>query len=198
MYNITFVSATSGLARWDNPRDLISYEDYRMSLIILEAVIQPIVVVVGIPSNIISCVVFWHQGLGDRMNVCLLALSLVDLCLLLVSVVFISGYYLEQIDPVTYSSLFDFLLAFVSGVTLGFRSASGCITMVIAVERCLCVVFPLKAASLISSRNMAVIMVFIVCLNQVTFFEFLKCSELEDEHLLNREEMSTLVKEKTF
>ncbi|XP_025082457.1 uncharacterized protein LOC112557042 [Pomacea canaliculata] len=149
---------TSGFAPWDNPRDIMSHQDYLTVVFILQAVIQPVVVVVGVPSNIISCVVFWRQGLGDRMNVCLLALSLVDLCLLLVSVVFSVCYYLGQVDPADYGSLYDLLLAFFSGVYLAFRSASGCITMVIAVERCLCVVFPLKAAYLISSRNMAVIM----------------------------------------
>lgn len=33
---------------------------------------------VGIPSNIINCVVFWKQGLGDRMNLCLFCLAVSD------------------------------------------------------------------------------------------------------------------------
>ncbi|XP_025089797.1 uncharacterized protein LOC112561487 [Pomacea canaliculata] len=170
MNNTECGSDTCGFAPWDDPRDIMSYKDYLTTLFIVQNFLHPVVVVVGVPSNIISCVVFWRQGLGDRMNVCLLTLSLVDLCLLLVSLVYSVGYYLGQLDPVRYGGLYDIILAFAAGVYLGFRSASGCITMVIAVERCTCVVLPLKAASLISSRSMAVIMVCIICLNQVAFF----------------------------
>ncbi|XP_025080461.1 uncharacterized protein LOC112555905 [Pomacea canaliculata] len=169
MNTTTCVSASCVFAPRDHPGDILSYKVYLTVLFVLQCVIEPVVVVVGVPSNIISCVVFWRQGLGDRMNVCLLALSLVDLCLLLVSMVFSVVYYLGQVDPVKYGGLYDLLLASFTGVCLGFRSASGCITMVIAIERCLCVLFPLKAASLISSFNMAVIMVCIVCLNHLAF-----------------------------
>ncbi|XP_025101695.1 uncharacterized protein LOC112568577 [Pomacea canaliculata] len=168
MYNTT--SDSSNFSLWNSAHDIKSFNEYIVTMLVLHCVVKPVVVVVGVPSNIISCVVFWRQGLGDRMNVCLLALSLVDLCLLLVSVVFTVGYYLEQIDSVNYSGLYAFLLAFLYGVNQGFRSASGCITMVIAVERCLCVQFPLKAANLLSSYIMIVIMVCIVCFTQLGFF----------------------------
>ncbi|XP_025100080.1 uncharacterized protein LOC112567600 [Pomacea canaliculata] len=171
MNNTTFKTASPSSARWGNSLEILSMQDYQLTLFVLHCVVKPVVVVVvGVPSNIISCVVFWRQGLGDRMNVCLLALSLVDLCFLLVSMAYSVGYYLGQVDPVRYGGVYDLLLAFIAGVNHGFRSASGCITMVIAVERCLCVVFPLKATSLISSRNMAVIMIFIVCFTQIGFF----------------------------
>ncbi|XP_025116134.1 uncharacterized protein LOC112577299 [Pomacea canaliculata] len=160
----------TSLIPWDNPHDLLSHRDYLLAAFILSCVVKPVVVAVGLPSNIINCVVFWRQGLQDRMNVCLLALSVADLGLITVTALFSVSYYLEQIDPVTYEGLFAYFQTYIAGVGQGFRTASGCITMVIAVERCLCVMFPLKAASLISTRNMSVVMVFIGCFSQVAFF----------------------------
>ncbi|XP_025097939.1 uncharacterized protein LOC112566161 [Pomacea canaliculata] len=44
------------------------------------------------------------------------------------------------------------------GVVYGFRLTSGCYNMIIAVERCACVVFPLKAASMLRTRTMGVLL----------------------------------------
>ena len=49
-----------------------------------------------------------------------------------------------------------------SGIHRGLLYASGCLTMVISVERCVCVALPIKAATLIATRTMVVIIVSIV------------------------------------
>ena len=48
------------------------------------------------------------------------------------------------------------------GIHRGFLYSSGCLTMLLAVERCLCVALPTKAATLIRTRTMACIIVGIV------------------------------------
>lgn len=72
------------------------------------------------------------------------------------------------------------LYAFISGVGVGFGSTSGCIAMRIAVERCLCVVLLLKAATFISSRSMAVIRIprYMSHLTSATYMmqSYLSCS----------------------
>ncbi|XP_025113408.1 uncharacterized protein LOC112575646 [Pomacea canaliculata] len=170
MNNFSAVPAAPGLIPWDNPHDILTRTQYLVAVYILNCVIKPVVVVIGLPSNIINCVVFWRQGLGDRMNVCLLALSVADLGLITMCAIFGMTYYIERVDPVTWDGLYAFFQAYLTGVGQGFRTASGCITTVIAVERCLCVVFPLKAASLIRTRTMAVMMVFILCFSQAALF----------------------------
>ena len=50
------------------------------------------------------------------------------------------------------------LICVLSGIILGFLATSSCVTMVIAIERCLCVLFPLHAQTLISTRIMAIIL----------------------------------------
>ena len=49
-----------------------------------------------------------------------------------------------------------------AGIHRGFLYSSGCLTMLLAVERCLCVALPTKAATLIRTRTMACIIVGIV------------------------------------
>ena len=49
---------------------------------------------------------------------------------------------------------------------------SSCITVIIAVERCLCVLFPLKAQTLMSTRTMAILLLTITLLLQLGFTIF--------------------------
>ena len=41
--------------------------------------LNPLLLAVGLPSNVLNALVFKRQGLGDRMNVSLFSLALVDL-----------------------------------------------------------------------------------------------------------------------
>ena len=59
-----------------------------------------------------------------------------------------------------------------SGVRAAFMSISSCTTVVIAVERCLCVLFPLKAQTLMSTRTMAILLLTITLLLQLGFTIF--------------------------
>nr|KAG5695660.1 hypothetical protein BaRGS_029150 [Batillaria attramentaria] len=52
-----------------------------------------------------------------------------------------------------------FTRTYFTGLYKGFVFISGCLTMIIAVERCLCVLMPLKAATLISTRAIGIIIV---------------------------------------
>ena len=98
-----------------------------------------------------------HAGLKDRMNLCLFCLSLAD-------GMFVSFIFLSYSD--CWVRLFrpDLQLwwkwrvhSYVSGLYRGFLLCSGSLTMIISVERCVCVFLPLRATSLIRTRTMAVI-----------------------------------------
>lgn len=130
------------------------------------AVATSIICLVGIPTNAINCLVFWRQGLQDRMNVCLFCLALVDLLYLMSEfAVFSVSSYIDALDKTLGEEYYLKSLAVWLGVTYGFRSTSGFIGLVIAVERCVCVIFPLRASSLMKARTMAVI----ICVSLVTF-----------------------------
>ena len=59
-----------------------------------------------------------------------------------------------------------------SGLSFAFLSTSGCISVLIAVERCLCVVFPLKAPTLMSTTTMAIILFTTTALLQLGYVIF--------------------------
>ena len=61
------------------------------------------------------------------------------------------------------------MIRVLSGIFFAFLGTSSCVTMVIATERCLCVLFPLHAQTLITTRIMAVILLTITILLHLGF-----------------------------
>ena len=96
-------------------------------------------------------------GLKDRMNLCLFCLSLVDG--MFVAFTFLGGsnclvrFFRPDLQTWWKWSVRSKVLGLVRGSLL----SSGCLTMIISVERCVCVFLPLRATSLIRTRTMAVI-----------------------------------------
>ena len=96
------------------------------------------------------------------MNLCLFCLSLVD------------GMFVFFFTLASSSCLFTFfrpdlqtwwkwsVRSNIMGVYMGFLISSGCLTMIISVERCVCVLLPLRATSLIRTRTMAAIIFIII------------------------------------
>nr|KAG5693116.1 hypothetical protein BaRGS_014066 [Batillaria attramentaria] len=117
---------------------------------------------IGVPTNILNCVVFARQGLWDRMNLLLFSRAMVDM--VFVALFFIIGSYclMGEIRPGLEDWWKFFARKYFTGLYRGFLYISGCLTMIIAVERCLCVAMPLKAATLIKTRTVAALIVTIV------------------------------------
>ncbi|XP_025099157.1 uncharacterized protein LOC112566943 [Pomacea canaliculata] len=143
----------------DDPINILSIEASRTIDKFILA-FQPCVLVIGLFTNVFNGVVFWRQGLRDRMNLCLFCLSLADVAYLITVLIIVT---VSSLMAQTGSRLAaEFIIkATVYGIGLLFGAAalSRLISMVIAVERCLCVVFPLQATSLIRTRAMASILV---------------------------------------
>ena len=62
----------------DNPGNVISFEVEDLVHELKDVVFLPILFLIGGPANVINMAVFYKQGLKERINVCLLALSLAD------------------------------------------------------------------------------------------------------------------------
>ncbi|XP_025097633.1 uncharacterized protein LOC112565947 [Pomacea canaliculata] len=154
---------------WTNPLNLISFDTYQKTLYYFNTVVKPVVVIVGVPTNIISCIVFKRQGLCDRMNLCLFVLALVDMTYLAYSMVFTIALWIKVVQPVVGEELYMKALYYALGVSHGWREASALVGLVIAVERCICVVFPLQAGSLMRTRTMGLLLATAVTSMQVGF-----------------------------
>ena len=60
---------------------------------------------------------------------------------------------------IDYRLILCYVTILIVGLHAGFLYSSGCLTMLIAVERCLCVAMPLKAANLVRTRTMTAFIV---------------------------------------
>ncbi|KAL8567388.1 hypothetical protein ACOMHN_001776 [Nucella lapillus] len=141
---------------WDNPDNLVSAE--------VETIIHRVqdnllvlLFLIGGPANVINMAVFYKQGLKDRVNLCLFALSLSDgLFLTGFTILYIEQLYTQFTTKEKYSNttveLFDH--NFMCFAAFGYISAV--LSAVIATERCLCVYFPLKFQHLLRTKTVAI------------------------------------------
>ena len=75
---------------WDNPESVVSSQTEDMVRRVKETMVLPVLFLIGAPANIINMAVFAKQGLKERINLCLFALSLADF-LYLMSIIVIHG-----------------------------------------------------------------------------------------------------------
>ena len=101
--------------------------------------------------------VFYKQGLKDRVNLCLFALSLADE-LYLIQAMFLYGEQLHL--QFTTKERFGPTMRFMANNNLvgfcGFAWVSQFLSAIIASERCLCVLSPLRFQTLLQTKTMAV------------------------------------------
>ena len=69
---------------WYHPESVVSAQTEDLVHGVKETIVLPVLFLIGGPANVINMAVFAKQGLKERINVCLLSLSLAD-CLYLVS-----------------------------------------------------------------------------------------------------------------
>ena len=156
---------------WDNPNNLISLEAEQLFDRIKATVILPLLFFVGFPANCINMAVFFKQGLKERINLCLFSLALVDLSCLSLTFVFHAERLYTQFTNgdrigVVYRYMLNNNLFGLGGIVYGPMFLS----VVISIERCICVLFPMKAKSCIPTRTIAfIIVVGVSCLVSARF-----------------------------
>ncbi|KAK7104945.1 formyl peptide receptor-related sequence 6-like [Littorina saxatilis] len=158
-------SDNTSFVPWDHPDTMVSHEAEDMTLRIKCAVILPLLFLIGGPGNVINMAVFYKQGLRERVNLCLFALSLADWLYLLQAIF----YFGDQIPLLlTTGGRYGVMTITMTNYNLvglfGFTWVSQVISAIIASERCLCVLSPLSSQRLIKTRTMAVVLssVFVV------------------------------------
>ncbi|GFO06658.1 chemosensory receptor a [Plakobranchus ocellatus] len=119
----------------DEVRDILFY--------VLVQVVQLIFATFGIISNLINVTVYTKMGFSETSSITLTALSLADLVtelwLLLMAASLRPRYFGLGVRPLSVTLMN--LLSTASNAVLGYGSW---ITAIISVERCLCIVFPMK------------------------------------------------------
>ena len=145
---------------WDNPRNLISRETELLVSRLQTAIFIPILYVVGVPANVINMAVFFRQGLSKRINMCLFSLALLDL----ISLTVIFSFYAERIytqftDGEKYGPAYRYMVNNNVVGLVGFFNGSVLLCGIISTERCICVLFPLRAQRCIPTKVLTAIIV---------------------------------------
>ena len=154
---------------WDNPDNVVSAEVEHIARRVKDNVLF-LLFLIGGPANVINLAVFFKQGLNERVNLSLFALSLADEIFLVQSMCFFG----EQMHlQFTTKEIFGPMMRFITNNNLvgffGFSWVSQVLSAIIASERCLCVLSPLRSQTLLRTRTMAVIIV-VVFLVVVGFY----------------------------
>ncbi|KAL8559507.1 hypothetical protein ACOMHN_037171 [Nucella lapillus] len=66
----------------DRQRSMISSQLLLLLVSVKNVILLPILAIIEGPANVLNMVVFFKQGLNERINLCLFCLALVDLCFL--------------------------------------------------------------------------------------------------------------------
>ena len=152
------VAETQGVPAAFHPDSVVSAQAEDLVRRWKDLVFLPVLVLIGGPANLINMAVFYKQGLRERINVCLFALSIADFLYLLEIIVFLGENI--QLDkepgfgPVAAYMINHNLIGF-----YGFAWVSQTISAFIASERCFCVLQPLRSQTVLRTSTTVVIIV---------------------------------------
>ncbi|GFS09450.1 chemosensory receptor A [Elysia marginata] len=142
------VAANTGSFRF---RDPISAEKF---LFLMECLTYAIFTVgfVGITGNILILCTYWKVGFTDSINISYMAMAVSDLgCV--ASIVWSGLCWNPGFNSVVAIEARDVVLPTGGFATTAFGKITAMITAFISLERCLCVVFPLKVKTLITRQR---------------------------------------------
>ena len=142
---------------WDNLDNIVTSEVENIARRVKDTLLF-ILFLIGGPANVINMAVFYKQGLMERVSLCLFALSLADE-IYLTQAMFFYGEQLqvqfttkERYGPIMRIMVNSNMVGF-----FGFCWVSQVLSAIIASERCLCVLSPLRFQDLLQTRTLAAI-----------------------------------------
>ncbi|KAL8613764.1 hypothetical protein ACOMHN_029621 [Nucella lapillus] len=139
-----------------DPDIIVSDEEFKIASRLIFCGFVPALSLLGLPANILNMVVFYHQGLRDKMNLCLFALAFVDFVYVFSMLLKTSFYAASFLPEDLWVQILKWtILKFTINFQYAFMYSSGVLTAIIATERCICVVWPLKSATIFKTKTMA-------------------------------------------
>lgn len=146
--------------------DLLTTEQRRQTNLILSCGVSTPVALIGFLGNLANLVILAKQGLGDSVNISLAALALGDLAYVIIVLSFSLMCFSPDTDPVVQNNKGQQYVPQAAMLRIAVARISSGIMALIAAERCLCVMVPLKVKRLVTFRctTVAVIAIYIAVL----------------------------------
>ncbi|XP_076455527.1 uncharacterized protein LOC143290126 [Babylonia areolata] len=142
---------------WESADPVFSAYSRDLIKTVFKCYVRQLFIFLGIPGNFVSCVVFFKQGLSDRINALLFSLAVADLTHLVTQLLYVPSCYLS--DKVEINNWSAVLNTKITHVKTWSGFVSGSLVMIMSVDRCLSVVMPLKARRLLTYRSMVMAIV---------------------------------------
>ena len=148
---------------WNNPDNVVTMETMVLLLKIFGGFFIPFFSSVGVAANVLNCLVFFHHGLRDRINMLLFSLACVDLVVEVHMFVYFIEYLYTQIQGEfqVYGPLVTYITNSWINMLYGLAYVSAFISTMIAFERYLCISHPFTAKRILKTRTTAAIV--LVC-----------------------------------
>ena len=155
---------------WNRPNNLIGFEARQLFDRIKITVLIPVLFLIGFPANCINMAVFFKQGLKERINLCLFSLALVDLLSLNVVLAFHADKLFSFTDGERIGAVQRYAVQKNLIGLYGLVYGSTLLSVIISAERCICVLFPLRAQRCIPTKALAFTIV--VCVSVLVSARF--------------------------
>ncbi|XP_013089577.2 neuropeptide receptor 15-like [Biomphalaria glabrata] len=126
--------------------------------------------VFGILSNLLSILVFVKLGFKETSNISLLGLTISDLCSLVTLFLFNLCQTPEFYNLELPFEPYDVAFLTVGWAHVGFARVTCCLTAFIILERCLCIVLPLKVKTILQPRRTALTVIIIFPISYASIF----------------------------
>ena len=135
-------------------KPLVSPHILELFRLVFDLIVVNALSLFGCCSNIVNIVVYLNMGLADTTTINILALSVVDLLACVTTLIhvitvspFTAGWTLPSGAPVRELGFAAFIVYYLS------VTCSAWVTALLSVERCLCIVLPLKVGSVNTKGN---------------------------------------------
>ncbi|KAK0047368.1 G-protein coupled receptor, partial [Biomphalaria pfeifferi] len=150
---------------------LISYDTAKYICLVYYVYLGPMVAAFGIAFNIINIIVYVSQGFRDSVNISFTTLACSDIGGLLSALWYGIGLNPDFVRLVNYAYSPSEFMNFTAAWPRAYFSKITCwITVFITLERCMCIVAPLKVKTLLTPKRTAVCMLVLYCLGVIITF----------------------------
>ncbi|CAG5134897.1 unnamed protein product [Candidula unifasciata] len=125
-------------------------------------VLTILVATVGIIANIVNIIVYHKLGFRDSVNITFMALSVWDLSLCLSCEIIAVFYLVDAYFPLPYFNTLPIRFVYIAHITALTNILSTIVTGFLSLERCVCIVFPLKVKEILTTRRVILVNLTIV------------------------------------
>ncbi|XP_076466210.1 uncharacterized protein LOC143297676 [Babylonia areolata] len=154
---------------WDTSDPFVSAHTRDLVLTLLKCYMRQVICFLGVPGNVLCCLVFFKQGLTDRINLLLFSLAVADFFNLGTQLLMSVPCYLQALDRVDADNWHTVMLTKVVYINRVASFVSGSLIALVSVDRCLSVTMPLRAGRLLSFRPMLTAIVLISLIHLICY-----------------------------